>query len=316
MSKARSKIHPKYKTRYRVRNWADYDRALVSRGDLTLWFSPRALAAWKPLKNGLRGGQRRYSDVVIETALTLRLVFGLPWRQTEGLLGSILVLMGVELDTPDHTTRSRRARALDVQLQRVPATGPVHLIVDATGLGIVGQGEWAAAKWGSRGRRGWRKLHLGVDEVGRILAAELTDCTVADATKFPDLLDQVVEPVSRLTADGGYDRRGVYEAAVGRGARVVIPPRKDAVVSGEQVMAERDAHVERIHQVGRRRWRAEVGQHQQARAENTMFRYKRMFGGRLRARDEDAQRNEILVGCNVLNRVIELGMPDSRPLPR
>ncbi|MCP3912412.1 MAG: IS5 family transposase, partial [Actinomycetia bacterium] len=167
MSKARSKIHPKYKTRYRVRNWADYDRALVSRGDLTLWFSPRALAAWKPLKNGLRGGQRRYSDVVIETALTLRLVFGLPWRQTEGLLASILVLMGVELDTPDHTTLSRRARALDVQLQRVPATGPVHLIVDATGLGIVGQGEWAAAKWGSRGRRGWRKLHLGVDEVGR-----------------------------------------------------------------------------------------------------------------------------------------------------
>ena len=295
-------------------HWAEYDGALRSRGDLTIWFSPEVIAAGQPEKTGHRGGQQRYSDVVIETALTLRLVYGLPWRQTEGLFASILALMGVELDVPDHTTMSRRTCGLDVQLKRVPATGPVHLIVDATGLGIVGQGQWAAAKWGSRGRRGWKKLHLGVDEAGRILAAELTDCAVADATKLPDLLDQVVEPIHRLTADGGYDRRLVYEAAGARGAHVVIPPRKDAVISGETALAARDAHVRRIQEVGRRGWRAEAGQHQQARAENTFFRWKRIFGGRLRSRNEEAQQNEILTGCNVLNRMNELGVPDSQPV--
>ena len=126
-----------------------------------------------------------------------------------------------------------------------------------------------------------------MDETGRILAAEITDCTVADATKLPELLEQVNGDISRLTADGGYDRIKVYEAAVARGASVVIPPARNAARSGEPVLVERNAHIEKIRNIGRRRWRAEAGQHQQARAENSIFRYKRTFGGRLRARSEE-----------------------------
>ena len=311
MSNSRSKVHPNYKARHRVRNWAEYDQALVQRGDLTIWFTPEAVSAWQPRAQGLHGRQRRYSDVAIETALTLRVLYRLPWRQTEGLLRSIFKLLGLELSAPDHTTLSRRAGGLQVELRQRRTSEPVHLIVDATGLGIVGQGQWAAAKWGERGRRGWRKLHIAVDDSGRVLAAELTDRAVADAEILPGLLDQVVEPIRRLTADGGYDTREVYAAAGARGASVVIPPRRDAVVSGEPVLEQRDAHVESIAEIGRRRWRVEAWQHSQARAENTFSRYKRLFGGRLRARGEMAQRNEALTACNILNRMSELGMPRS-----
>jgi transposase len=241
----------------------------------------------------------------------LKLLFGLPWRSVEGLLGSLLKLAGIDAPTPDHTTLSRRTKGLDVQLRRPSTCEPIQLVVDATGLGIVGQGQWASAKWGERGRRGWRKLHVATDQDGNILAVELTDASVADATAFPGLLDQVPNPLERLTADGGVDRREVYEAARKRGATTVIPPRRDAVFSGEPVLDDRDAHLQRIQEVGRRRWRLEAGQHQQARAENTFYRYKKRFGGRLTARNEEAQRNEVLTACNILNRMTELGMPNS-----
>ena len=114
----KSRVHPKYKTKYRVGNWAEYDRTLVQRGDITLWISTDAIDAWKPAPSGRRGGQRRFSDHSIETALTLRLVFNLPLRQTEGFLRSVLSLMGLDLDAPDHTTLSRRSQHLDIKLRR------------------------------------------------------------------------------------------------------------------------------------------------------------------------------------------------------
>ncbi len=134
----RSRVHPKYKRKYRVTNWAEYDRALSGRGDITVWLSPEAIEAWKPAGDVRRGGQLKYSDLAIETALTLRLVFHLPLRQTEGFLASIFEMMGVDLDVPDHTTLSRRSLGLEVGLRHVAAGEPIQLIVDSTGLSIVG----------------------------------------------------------------------------------------------------------------------------------------------------------------------------------
>lgn len=301
----RSKVHPIYKARYRVTNWPTYDQSLVGRGSLTVWFSPEAIAAWAPEKNGRRGGQRRYSEVAVHTALHLRLLLGLPWRQTEGLLQSLVELVGLGMEVPDHTTLSRRCRDLATDLRRSPSSGPIHLIVDASGLKVFGQGEWAAAKYGCR-RMGWRKLHLAVDEKGRV--------DVADASAFPNLLSKTEGKINRLTADGAYDRREVYETAGKRGAYVVVPPQRGAVVSGDPVLQTRDRHIRRIAKVGRAQWRREKGQHRQARAENTFYRYKRIIGPSLRARDPMAQRNEMLAACNLLNWMSELGMPSSQKL--
>jgi hypothetical protein len=182
-----SRVHPKYKTKYRVSNWAEYDRALVERGNITLWISEgrkrsfRVIASWKPAPAGRRGGQRKFSDHAIETALTLRLIFRLPLRQAEGFLRSVLSLMSIDLEAPDHTTLSRRGQHLNLRLDRVASTKRIHLMVDSTGLSIVGEGEWAAVKYGGRGRRAWKKLHLGVDRSGVIVAELLTDGNADDS---------------------------------------------------------------------------------------------------------------------------------------
>ena len=316
MSKKRSKVHPKYKMRYRVRNWAEYDRALVRRGDLTIWFDEAAISAWELGPAGVRGRPRVYSALAIETALTLRLVYGLPWRQTEGLLHSLVRLLSLRLRTPDHTTLSRRARASRIRLAPQSRSGPLHLVVDATGLKIFGQGEWAAWKHGARkAGPGWRKLHVGVDEDGLIVAGALTAATTADASVVPHLLEQVDAPIESFVADGAYDGRAVYEAvlAAGPALRIVVPPIRTATVAGpsEPALAQRDAAIEAIGRVGRRRWKKMASYHQQARAENTFSRFKRIFGPRLRARDEEAQTMEASVACDVLNRMSSLGMPDS-----
>ena len=166
----KSRVHPKYKTKYRVRNWASYERALIGRGNITIWLSRAAIAAWKPEGTRTRGAPPKYSDLAIETALTLRLLFHLPLRQAEGFLTSLFHLMGLDLRSPDHTTLSRRGQHLNLTLRRVPRRAALHLVIDSTGLSMVGEGEWAAAKHGRRGRRGWKKLHLGVDHAGVIVA--------------------------------------------------------------------------------------------------------------------------------------------------
>ena len=308
-----SRVHPKYKTKYRVSNWSDYDLALVQRGDITLWISTDATDAWKPAPSGRRGGQRKFSDHTIETALMLRLVFKLPLRQAEGFLRSLLSLMGVDLEAPDHTTLSRRSQHLDVDFHLVPANEPIHLIVDSTGLSIIGEGEWAAAKHGGKGKRGWRKLHLGVDGSGVIVAQVLTDGNADDAATVPDLLGQFEGELSGFVADAAYDSRPVYDAATQRGAVVVVPPTRNATVGGRNVTqcSARDRTVARIREVGRRQWKKESGYHRQGTVENAFFRYKSIIGDRLRARHSKAQEAETLIACNILNGMTALGRPAS-----
>src|SRR3954468_23985231 len=190
------------KQRRRVTNWAEYDAALRQRGSLTVWFTEEAIAAWRAEPRTTPGGQPHYSDLAITTALTLKAVFRLALRQTEGLIGSIIGLLGLALSVPDHTTLSRRAETLEVPRPKPRGdgagggpgrdTGPMHLLVDSTGLKLYGAGEWLVEKHGTKRRRSWRKLHLGVDaETGRIVAATLTDRDEDDASQVGPLLDQV-----------------------------------------------------------------------------------------------------------------------------
>jgi IS5 family transposase len=309
----RSRVHPNYKTKYRVNNWAEYDRDLVYRGDITLWISEEAISSWKPAPSGLRGGQRRFSDHAIETALTLRLVFNLPLRQAEGFLRSILSLMSIDLESPDHTTLCRRSQSLNVDLHRVAHDKPIHLIVDSTGLSIVGEGEWAAVKYGGRGRRGWKKLHIGVDRTGVIVAQGLTHGSDDDAKTALDLLVEIKGEITTVTADGAYDTAAIYDASAALGAEVVVPPSRSATRSSQRRYrsSARDRTIMRVKEIGRRRWKRESGYHHQARVENTFFRYKTIVGPRLRARHPEAQEAEAVIACNILNRMTDLGMPES-----
>ena len=308
----KSRIHPKYKTKYRITNWAEYDKALVRRGDITLWISEEAIEAWTPARSGKRGAPRKYSDAAIETALTLRLVYGLPLRQAEGFLRSLLGIMGLDLNAPDHTTLSRRSRQLNIALKPKVSAKPIDLIVDSTGLSIVGQGEWAAAKHGKRGKRGWRKLHIGVTGDGEIVAQVLTDGNADDAKTGIELIKQVEGDIKSIIGDAAYDTTGIYGAADARGAEVVVPPVRRAVVSRSKLpLSARDMTVLKVNVMGRRKWKKESGYHRQGRVENSFYRYKQILGGKLHARHAKAQEVEAALACRILNRMSELGLPVS-----
>src|SRR3954466_11175522 len=179
------------KQRYRVTNWAEYDAALRQRGSLTVWFSDGAITAWRAEPRTTRGGQAHYSALAIRTALTLRAVFRLALRQTEGLIASILQLLGLDLAVPDHSTLSRRAETLEVPRPKA-GSEPVHLLVDSTGLRLCGPGEWLEEKHGTKRRRAWRVLHLATDaDTGRIVASVLTDKDADDGSQVGPLLDQI-----------------------------------------------------------------------------------------------------------------------------
>ncbi len=271
--------------------------------------------AWSPPPTGLRGGQRQYSNLAILTSLTLRMVFHLPLRQTEGFVGSLLRLMGLELKAPDHSTLSRRGEDVELPALCRDHDGPIHLVVDSTGLKISGAGGWSSRKHRKgKVRRGWRKLHIGVDDDGFVVAAQLTGSKRDDASVVPDLLDQIDAKVRRFTGDGAYDRRMVYDKVAGGGTKgvvVVVPPRRGAVPdkNAEGGWLQRNSHLERIEEIGRRAWLKESGYRQQARAENAFFRWKSMLGDRLRSKHFEAQRREAMIGCGVLNRMFELGKP-------
>src|SRR5215813_4747355 len=213
---------------------------------------------------GKRGAQPVYSDLAIETALTFRLLFHLPLRQTEGFLRSVLKLMDVPLPCPDHTTLSRRHPTVAIRQQVDRASkGSLSLIVDSRGLQVCGQGAWHAQKHGEKKPKCWKKLHIGVDAQGQIVASAVTESSVQDPSQVPELLSQVDREIDRFLGDGMYDQAPVYAAVMDHapGASVIIPPRKDAVLSRQVATAptQRDHHLLAIERAGRFDWKQASG---------------------------------------------------------
>ena len=306
-----------YAFRYRVRNWPDYNRALIARGSLTFWFDEDAVAAWRntdPHKGP--GAPKVYSDTAIQCALVLKSVFHLSLRSTQGFVSSLLELLRLDLPVPDYSTISRRQSSLATSLTVSPNSRPRHVVVDATGLKVYGSGEWHVRKHRYGRRRAWRKLHLGVDETTKeIVAVEVTPSRVHDCRLLPALLDQIPGRIGQVSGDGAYDTRACYQSILDREAVATIPPRRSARLS-ESVdppdwRAMRDASLRRIENIGRYEWRASSGCTRQSLAENAVSRFKGMFGSDLSARRFDNQRVEAIIKCEVLNRMSSRGMPES-----
>ncbi len=253
--------------------------------------------------------------------VTLRAVFRLALRQIEGLIGSVIGLLGLALRVPDHSTLSRRAATLEVPRPRSgtgagPDTEPVHLLVDSTGLKLCGAGEWLIEKHGTRTRRSWRKLHIGLDaETGQIVAAALTTDDADNASQVGPLLDQTMSTVTSFTADGAYDQDGVSAAVAERhpAAAVIVPPRATAVPSetAEIAPTQRDHHLRFIAEHGRMAWQKASGYTVRARAEATIGRFKQVIGDGLRSRTDQRRATEVEVAVHALNRMLEFERPIS-----
>ena len=316
-----SRRHPIGKMKFKVTNWAEYEAGLRQRGSLTLWMTAEAVSSWQAPKRTTRGGQPRYSDLAIETALTLGLVFGLRLRQTEGFASSVLKLIGLDVAVPDHTTLSRRASNPKLPNRRqndrgcAPEKGPVHVLIDSTGLQVYGAGQWLEEKHGVKSRSGWRKLHLALDaDSGDIIAHVMTDQDAGDASQVEPLLDQIDMSIGQCTADGAYDGDPTYDAVNNHSpdAAVIIPPRANAVERKDaDPSSKRDRHIAAINADGRMNWQVATSYGKRSLVETAIGRYKSIIGRRMRARSFAAQQTEVAIACAMLNRMLACARPKS-----
>ena len=318
MSKNKKQTRSQPKPLYRVRNWSDYDAALVNRGSLTIWISEDAITKWKPEKEpNKRGRQRDYSNLAIETALTLKEVYHLTNRSTEGFLCSLFTLMQIELPVPDHTTLSVRGKGLLVTLPKKKSSS-LHIVVDSTGLKVYGEGEWKTRKHGISKRRTWRKLHLAVNpHDGQIEAVVLSEAGLSDADAIEPMLAQIDQEIESFGADGAYDKRKVYQKVRYHSpdCQMNVPPQKNARIwqhgNCKALPHPRDENLRYIRKHGRHAWKKDSNYHQRSLSETAMFRMKVVFGDKLSARLFETQSTQVQIRSRALNIMTHLGMPDS-----
>jgi len=306
--------------KFRVKNWPESDAGLRQRGSITFWISEAANSGWLAPRRTTPGGQSRYSDLAIETSLMCGIVFHQPLRQTEGLMTSLLQLMGLDRPVPDHTTLSRRCSSLSlskdlVRHKTAALDDPIHILVDSTGLKIYGAGQWPEDKHGSKSPREWCKLHLAVDaDTGEIFAEVLSDQNSSDISQITDLLEQIDRPVASFAADGAYDSDETYRSLRHHspGVSIIVPPR--ARLLPENIYGppdQRDWHSRTIAEHGRMRWQAITNYGRRSNVETTMGRYKSVIGNHLRSRTSANQQTEIKLACRILNRMLTSARPDS-----
>jgi hypothetical protein len=263
-----------------------------------------------------RGRPRTYSDPAILTMATLQEIYHLGLRQTQVLMESIGRVLHLAVAIPDYSTLSRRRATLEIELPRCRRPEALHLVVDSTGVKVFGEGEWKVRQHGYTRRRTWRKVHVGVDEAsGEVVAAVVTTNSSHDSQLLPDLLEQVAEEIVQVSGDGAYDRRICYHAIRQRQARAAIPPQHNAKIwqhgNTKADRLARDENLRRIRQVGRATWKRECRYHRRSLAETAMFRLKTIFSDRVTARSFAGQAAQVLVRCATLNRLAQLGRPDS-----
>lgn len=311
-----TRSHPQ--TLYRVRNWGAYDQNLVQRGSITFWLGDDFAETWGHQGEKQRGGQFDYSDQAIATLLTIKEVYHLTNRSVEGFVRSLFQLLGIDLPVPDHSTLSRRSQTLKVSLPKKKTNQKLNIVLDSTGLKIYGEGEWKVRMHGVSKRRTWRKLHIGVDpDTGELQAALLTENKVSDDAAVAGLLSQIEQPIERCAADGAYDKRKVYDQlnAHSPGVTILIPPRANAKIwqhgNTKAERLKRDQNLRHIRQHGRQNWKTESGYHVRSLVETAMFRLKTLFGNSLSARRIETQSTQALIRCAALNKMTQLGMPQS-----
>lgn len=306
------------KQHYRLTNWPDYNKALIERGSITLWLDEHTLTHWYYQSPSKPGGLFRYSNQCIQAALALKAVFRLAFRQTQGLIQSVLDAMKVKLAVPSYSQLCRRQASLRAFSAPVPAgidpVEPIHIVVDSTGLKVYGEGEWKVKKHGADKRRTWRKLHLVADEAtNEIHAVELTTNAVSDGDMVKPLMAGIAYPVSKLSGDGAYDQVKVYDALAMRHIQPLIPPRVNAVMwtdeAGNALVHARNESLRQIGGQGMAEWKRQSGYHRRSKAETAMFRWKAIFGDRLSSRVLAKQEREAELKASCLNRFTKLGMP-------
>ena len=305
---------------YRVRNWPQYNKGLVSRGSLFIWFNKAHIQS----AEGAHKNQA-YSNALIACALTIRQLFRLPYRATEGFLRSLIELHHLGIPTPDYSTLCRRSKGLKVNLNIKSTSQARHILIDSTGVQVVGEGEWKRLKHGESRCQVWKKLHIALDADSLdILALDVTDSVRLDGNYLPGLVNQIDGPIGQITGDGAYDKQNCYETALERGAKPVFPPQHNAAVQRNKIkknpaLIPRDELIIRLNSAldkeeELRIWKQENNYHRRSLVETNMSRLNAIFGDEMNARTPENQYTDLAIRCSIVNKMNKLGLPKSNPV--
>jgi len=309
------------KDKYRIRNWKQYNQSLVNRGSITFWFSDEAITKWYSAERLEKPGRPDvYSNDTIRCALIIKVVFHVALRQLQGLIMSLIEILGVDVVCPHYSVFSRRAKDLNIPMRKFLKRGEhLNVIFDSTGIKVFGEGEWKVRKHGYSKRRTWRKVHVGIcADSGQVIVSAVTSNDISDDTAMLHMME-ALDGVSlrNVLGDGAYDTVDCREAIHDRGGQQIIPPKRTARVQRKDpipCLLQRDRAINRINELGaegRAQWKKEIGYHRRSLAETFMFRYKTIVGDRLSARKWQTQITEVKIKLDAINRMTELGMPES-----
>lgn len=295
--------------RYRTTNWSEYNAALRRRGSLLVWLDREM--EWSAPKRGRSGRPETFSDAAIQFCLSIKVLFGLALRQTIGMVASLLKMAGLDWPVPDYSTLCRRQKTVTIQIPYRHSSAPLNLLVDSTGVKMLGEGEWQVRKHGPSRRRQWRKVHLAMDTAtGDVRGVEFTSSREGDSPVLPGLLAQIPadQPIGTVTADGAYDTRTCHTAIAERGGTAIIPIRRNGRAWKEDCPAARARNeiLRATRHFGRAFWKRWTGYHARSRVEAKM-RCLKAFGDRIASRDPDRQTAEIHVRAALMNRFSALG---------
>jgi DDE family transposase len=311
------------KTQYTPRSWNAYNKALVERGNITIWLDRDTLRGWFSARRpGVQGGRREvFSDSAILALMYLKSLFRMPYRMLEGFARSLLILMKCVLPIPHFTRICQRSKKLNVPKQ--PRGKKVtDIVIDGSGVKIYGEGEWKVEQHGREGKRKWKKIHVAMDpDTHEVILTDVTESGKHDSQMLPVLLEKVEGRIGRVYGDGAYDTRKCYQAILERGGEPVIPPRKTAKIwhSPEQWAEWRNRAVRErrglgLDEVGLSLWKKLKRYGSRSLVETYFSRFKRAFGDRAYSKKDESIGVEIELKTRILNRFVDLGMPFSQPI--
>lgn len=304
----------------RTHDWNSYNNSLKRRGDMTIWLSLDVINQWY-VKDRIYDGTgtpHLYSDMAILTVHEIRQVYKLPLRQSEGLINSLFKLMNIDLKCPSYSVMSKRLKKLNL---KQPFYRKAHLncndvraiAIDSSGLKCFGYEEWHIAKYQIQEKKAYKKLHIVVDNHHIIQSSALTGSHVQDQSMVENLINPIKERIRHVTADGAYDNNPTYKKITKKFpcADIVIPPQKDAIDHKENEFY-RNRNIREIKYYGHMGWQKQREYGKRNNSELAIQRYKRILGNRLHARDFMRQKQEAMIGCSILNKMMCITLGEIR----